>query len=566
MSVPDATDPPLSQQAAFKYIVNRFGNAWLRGGKRPAIEDFLPTEGALRHAILIELARMDLELRRDGGEEVSPDEYLRRFPELAADAKAVSCLKGSDAPTCTLVLTDTRPTPEPTLPLPPGATGRRRTEAPSKFPSESFSQEPMAGTSSQRSMMIRDYELVEQIGQGGMGVVYRATHKQLGKTVAIKLIKQEFPNPELRERFRRELQAAGKLNHPNIVLATDGGEVDNTLYLVMEFLEGETLDKLVARRGPLPFIEACDYVRQCALALAALGDAGLVHRDVKPSNLFLTSSGLVKLLDLGVARITDAEIRATQPGQLLGTADYMAPEQTVGATDVDIRADLYSLGCVLYFLLAGEPPYPAPQYSSTAQKLIAHEGTPFPDIRKKRTDVPDPIAELIFQLAAKDPALRRKDPQRIADKLRNFERPLQRTAVARPKHEPDDLETVVPHIKGTPIAAKLEEEASEVDSTIKVTVEAQKSPLVETKRLRPNEKPGADSVPGPDDRPAASKSASAPPKSQPAASDQATTRSRTRSTSTGMRRGRRSSAKILLIVSTLLLLGLIALLISGWGS
>jgi serine/threonine-protein kinase len=277
-----------------------------------------------------------------------------------------------------------------------------------------------AGVASQ----LGQYRLLGKIGQGGMGSVYKALHLRLEKTVAVKILSADrLSNPEDIARFEREMRAVGKLNHPHIIRATDAGEVNGVPYLVMDFVEGTDLHKLVGRLGPLPIAEACELVRQAAEGLQHAHAHHLVHRDVKPSNLLLSSDGEVKVLDLGLARFhteQPANHDLTSLGQGMGTLDYMAPEQALDAHSVDIRADVYSLGCTLYHLLAGQPPFGGSAYLTPASKLAAHSQLPAPPIGKLRPEVPEALAALLGSLLAKRPADRPATPREVAELLAPF--------------------------------------------------------------------------------------------------------------------------------------------------
>src|SRR5438105_3183534 len=208
------------------------------------------------------------------------------------------------------------------------------------------------------------YRVLKQLGCGGMGVVYKAEQRAMGRTVAIKVVARRYTsNADAVERFRREVRAAGKLNHPNIVTAHDADEANGLHFLVMEFVEGISLDRLVERKGPLSVATACQCIRQAAQGLQHAFEKGMVHRDIKPHNLMVTRKGQIKVLDFGLARIaaetdlpplpgrTDApQQTVTSPSLVMGTPDYVAPEQARNSHAVDIRADIYALGCVLYFL------------------------------------------------------------------------------------------------------------------------------------------------------------------------------------------------------------------------
>jgi serine/threonine protein kinase len=201
------------------------------------------------------------------------------------------------------------------------------------------------------------------------------------------------------------------------------GRAAGCLYLVMEFVEGDTLDGFIERSGPLPLAEACEIIRQAAGGLQHLHEHGLVHRDIKPSNLMLTPAGQVKVLDLGLARNLhqsgEAE-RITLPGQCLGTLDYMAPEQCVDPHAVDIRADVYGLGCTLYALLAGQPPFAGPGYRSAFKKMQAHVEAPVPPIRERRPDVPEGLAIVLERMLAKNRERRFASPADLVAALQRF--------------------------------------------------------------------------------------------------------------------------------------------------
>ncbi len=204
------------------------------------------------------------------------------------------------------------------------------------------------------------YRVLALLGAGGMGAVYKAEHRLMERLVALKVMAARLlGNAAMVERFRREVKAAARLAHPNIVTAHDAEQAGDLHFLVMEYVEGTDLARVVAERGPLPVGEACDYVRQAAMGLQHAHEHGMIHRDIKPHNLMLTPQGTVKMLDFGLARL--AGEAGSQPGggtaqgTVLGTVDYMAPEQADDAHQADIRSDIYSLGCTLYHLLSGRP-------------------------------------------------------------------------------------------------------------------------------------------------------------------------------------------------------------------
>ncbi len=272
---------------------------------------------------------------------------------------------------------------------------------------------------------LRDYRLLEKLGEGGMGTVYRALHTKLDRIVALKILPAHRSDKSSVSRFAREIAAVGKLNHPNIVRAHDAGEEDGMHYLVMELVDGIDLHRLVKKNGPLPIADACEIARQTALGLQHAHQHGLVHRDIKPSNLILASgpSAIVKILDLGLAlRLTDAwrDENLTDTGQVMGTLDYMAPEQAHDSHKVDIRADIYALGCTLFKLLSGRPPFGGDAHQTPVKKIMAHANDAPPSIRDFRSDVPQQLADLVRRLLAKDPADRPNSPADVARALQAF--------------------------------------------------------------------------------------------------------------------------------------------------
>lgn len=274
-----------------------------------------------------------------------------------------------------------------------------------------------------RELRLGNYLLIEKLGEGGMGAVYQAVHTRLRRTVALKTISAKAIDRGLLERFHREVLAIGQLDHPHVVRAAHASEDRGVSYLVMEYVAGENLAQVVQRHGRLTVADACEAVRQAAEGLEYIHRRGLVHRDLKPSNLMLTPEGQVKILDLGLAVLRAGEAQAdrlTADGEAVGTIDYMAPEQAIGSRDVDIRADLYSLGCTLYRLLTGQPVFCGPQYPGKVQRLMGHLRDPAPPIASLRPDLPPPLAALIDRLLAKSPAERLQIPSELVAALLPF--------------------------------------------------------------------------------------------------------------------------------------------------
>jgi Leucine-rich repeat (LRR) protein/tRNA A-37 threonylcarbamoyl transferase component Bud32 len=269
-------------------------------------------------------------------------------------------------------------------------------------------------------LLLGSYVLLEKLGEGGMGAVFKARNWKLGHVVALKLIRKErLAGANALRRFQREIRAAAALEHPNIVRAHDADEVAGTHFLVMEYVEGTDLDRLVKQQGPVPAALACGYVRQAALGLQHAYERGLTHRDIKPHNLLLTRAGVVKLLDMGLARVEQDEggestSTMTQEGVVLGTPDFLAPEQAMRAHDVDTRADLYSLGCTLYYLLAGRVPFPG---GTLMSKLLQHRLDEPEPLDRLRPGVPPAVVAVVRKLMAKRPEDRYQAPWELAEAL-----------------------------------------------------------------------------------------------------------------------------------------------------
>jgi serine/threonine-protein kinase len=277
-------------------------------------------------------------------------------------------------------------------------------------------------------LVLGQYILLERLGEGGMGQVFKARHHGLGRVVALKLVRKErLANPDAIRRFYREIQVAARLCHPNVVQSFDADEVDGRYFYIMEYVQGIDLARLVKRQGPLPVPQACDYVRQAALGLQHAHEHGLIHRDIKPANLLLTTrpgaagrppEALIKVLDLGLARLNRPPEEGesgtgalTREGVIMGTIDYIAPEQARDAHAVDIRGDLYSLGCTLFFLLTGRAPFSG---RNTTEKLLKHQLEPPPPLSQFRNDVPAAVAGVVGRLMAKRPEERFQTPAELA--------------------------------------------------------------------------------------------------------------------------------------------------------
>lgn len=295
------------------------------------------------------------------------------------------------------------------------------------------------------------YELLDRIGVGGMGTVYKAWQPRLEREVALKVLSDSLVGNEVAAaRFHREIQSAAALTHPHIVATFDADAVGGKHFLVMEFVDGENLETLAKRLGPLPVAEACEYVRQAAIGLAHAHDQGMIHRDIKPANLLLSkppASGaqkpddpaaadtflpIVKILDFGLARLTterhgDSEL--TQAGQVMGTPDYIAPEQARDTRQADFRSDIYSLGCTLFRLLTGRVPFVRP---SVMEKLLARAMEDAPRARSFRPELPEQLDDCIARMLARDPAERFQSASEVAQALDALAAMGDRIPVARP--------------------------------------------------------------------------------------------------------------------------------------
>jgi serine/threonine protein kinase len=258
-------------------------------------------------------------------------------------------------------------------------------------------QELIAGRGAR--LVMGDYVILREIGAGGMGQVYQAQHRRMKRLVALKVMSSAAMRDEAAvKRFQREVQAAARLEHENIVTAYASGESGDVKYLVMQFVDGGDLSQLVKRDGPLPIERAVDYVLQAAAGLAYAHREGVIHRDIKPANLLLDKKGIIKILDMGLARIEDGEDGLTATEQVMGTVDYMSPEQAANTKTADARADIYSLGCTLWYLLTGKKAYEA---DTMIGRLMAHRDAPLPSLVKTRDDAPWPLEQALHKMLAK---------------------------------------------------------------------------------------------------------------------------------------------------------------------
>ncbi len=272
------------------------------------------------------------------------------------------------------------------------------------------------------------YEIISLIGKGGMGDVYKAKHRMMERAVALKIINRELVREsDAVDRFHREVKTAARLSHPNIVTAYDAEQAGDVHFLVMEYVFGVDLAHTVKNHGALSIAEACDYVRQAAIGLQYAHEMGMVHRDIKPHNLMVTADGTVKILDFGLASLapealSDADtVQArsdlTAAGSIMGTPDFISPEQAGDPHAADIRSDIYSLGCTLYYLLTGRPPFAE---GSATERVKAHGDVEPQPIENVRSDISSELADTVQRMMAKQPSDRFQTPAEAADALAPF--------------------------------------------------------------------------------------------------------------------------------------------------
>jgi serine/threonine protein kinase len=350
-------------------LCREFESQW-SGGQRPEIRDFLQmAPEASRDDLLSDLLEIEFNARRRNRELLGLDEYRKRFPYQVAIVE------------------------------------------------RQYNQFV-------KPHELEDYEILCLVGRGGMGVVYKARQVRLNRIVALKVLSERLlDDPQAVNRFEREMQLNGQLSHHNIVNALDARKERGIYFLVTEFVEGVCLSDVIKSHPRIPVNDACEIVRQVADGLEYARRRDVVHRDIKPSNLMLTPGGTIKILDFGLAKLQADHIEQeihrdlSVPGKPFGTFDYTAPEQCKDPTTVDHRADIYSLGCTMYHLLVGQPPFGGPQFSSVFAKMTAHSSTPPPRLDQFRDDVPPDVVAIIERMMAKQRDERFATPGDVAAAL-----------------------------------------------------------------------------------------------------------------------------------------------------
>jgi len=323
-------------------------------------------------------------------------------------------------------------------------------------------------TEAPKKVEIPGFQIIEKVGRGCMGVVYKARQTSVDRIVAVKILLPSLAkNPSYVQRFVREAKMAAALSHPNLVTAFDAGEQGGIHYLVMEYVEGKDLKSIVDRGGPLPVSKAVDYILQACRALQYAHEKQIIHRDIKPANLLVDQEGTLKVLDMGLARMVresadDQQHSLTADGAVMGTVDFLPPEQSFDTKSADARSDIYSLGCTLFTLLTGQPVYPA---STLVQKILAHRELPVPSLKSIRPEIPDELDKLFQRMVAKNPDAR---PQTMTAVIESLQQNVSTNSLSDnvPKKAPEAsaeeafLETLIIAPSDTLSSSKLVDQAT----------------------------------------------------------------------------------------------------------
>ncbi len=301
-----------------------------------------------------------------------------------------------------------------------------------------------------KGLVLGNYLVLDQVGQGAGGMVFRARHRRMTRIVALKMIPPAMlQNETAGKRFHREVEAMSRVSHPNIVAAFDAGEDKGACFLILEFVDGYDLSEPIKKGKTLPVKDVLNFVLQAARGLSHAHAMGIVHRDIKPANLLLGKDGVVKILDMGLARLDDASgTNLTQTGSVMGTVDYMPPEQTMDSKAADHRADIYGLGCTMYHLLTGQPIY---ESDSLIGKIIAHREQAIPSLLKARADIPPRLDQIFQRMVAKKPEDRYQSMQEVVTELESLKAnpdralpaPAKNDAISKPR--PEEPQPAPPH-------------------------------------------------------------------------------------------------------------------------
>jgi serine/threonine protein kinase/DNA-binding response OmpR family regulator len=301
------------------------------------------------------------------------------------------------------------------------------------------------------ALRIGNYDVLDRVGAGGMGTVFKARHRRMKRIVALKVLSRDLAKEDtFVQRFQREVEVIAGISHPNIVMAYDADEAEAGHFLVMEFIDGQDLASVVQKQGPLTVAVAVDCVLQAARGLAYAHGQGIIHRDIKPANLLRDRSGTVKVTDLGLARFNKQAVGGspeagsiTQAGSILGTVDYMPPEQAMGSPNIDHRADIYSLGATLHFLLLGRPPYEGESLMAT---MFKHRLAPIPSLAEARPEVPAALDTIFRRMMAKEPGERFQTMNEVVEALQAIQSQLGSgtTGIGQGAREPLGSAAIVP--------------------------------------------------------------------------------------------------------------------------
>jgi tetratricopeptide (TPR) repeat protein/tRNA A-37 threonylcarbamoyl transferase component Bud32 len=435
---------PTEDWQELEKVVAQFEGAW-QSSNRPAIEDYLPADSALRTPALVELVRADLENRLKLGEEARVEDYLGRFPALTEDAAVVLVLIATEyrqrrtrqpdlgvqeyfarfpqyAAPILRFLSDPRPSQAEAVTL---STAGKSSAFCHDASTPGF---PGPRGAPRRWPELPGYEIIEEIARGGMGVVYRARQIKLNRIVALKVILSGAHASEReRAQFQREAEAVARLQHPHIVQIYEIGEQNALPYFSLEYVDGGSLAKKLSGT-PVPAKQAAQLTETLARAVQVAHEQGIIHRDLKPGNVLLTSDGTPKIADFGLAKRLDSDTAHSRSGAIIGTPSYMAPEQASGRTkEIGPSVDVYALGAILYELLTARPPFKAPTAWDTVLQVISEEVVP---PSRLQTKLARDLETICLKCLQKEPGKRYESAQALADDLRRFleDQPI----VARP--------------------------------------------------------------------------------------------------------------------------------------